>query len=128
MSESEGRPRNIGERLQGLSRTLAALGRTRLELLGVEIREEEFRLVQLLIQTAVFLFLSFMAMVILTFALVLAFLDHALYVLLGLFVVYLSGALWAARLMRRRFLNRTMPFEASVNELKKDLECLSPKN
>lgn len=124
------------ERSKGLFASLKALGdslisaiQTRLEILSVELQEEKWRLVELLVLTAAAIFFSVVAVVVLTITIVMLVGEEARpYVLLAFSVLYLMAAVISFRGIRDRLKNRPMPFAGTLAELKKDRECLKSRN
>jgi len=108
--------------VQRLIETLLAIAQNRLELASVELREEKTRAVSILIWAGLLIFLSFMAMIALTFLAVVAFWDQAVWVLAGFSAFYLIGGLVAWLSIKAKL--KTPPFPETINQLKKDREWL----
>jgi uncharacterized membrane protein YqjE len=114
-----------------LRRALSAgvgLVQTRLELFAVELQHEKWRVVDLLLRTALIIILG-----ILTLGLITATIAYLLWswsplgALLGLAVAYgvATGlVLWS---LQRSLKSGPKPFAGTLAELKKDRECLSDK-
>ncbi len=104
--------------------TTIATAHTRLELLALEAHQEKCRLIQALLIAAVLTALGVGAVTLLTIALVVLFWETgpvpALCIISGLFAM---GAVFALKLLRKR-MSDGPPFESTLNELKKDLQCL----
>jgi uncharacterized membrane protein YqjE len=97
---------------------------SRVELIVVELQEERDRALNILVWSGVLLFLIFMAIVAFTFCVVVALWQYAIWVGLGLGVIYLLGAAVAASVVRKRL---KQPFFAeTMSQLRKDREWLSP--
>lgn len=113
--------------LRNLAATAVGVLHTRLELLATEIEEERLRILRLVLWGCVaLLFLSF-GMLMLTFAVVVLFWDtHRLLAVIVLGIAYLAigGAL---AMMARRGVQRARLFAASIAELAKDRDKLTPK-
>lgn len=110
-----------------LATSLLGLVRTRAELFTVELQEEKLRAIRLLVWLCAALVLG-MSAVLVAFALAALFLWQT-FGYLGLGCLAL-GALLAAGVilwvLRRELLHGPQPFAATVNELRKDFECLQP--
>jgi uncharacterized membrane protein YqjE len=101
-----------------------ALLESRLELFGLELKEEKLQGLSLVITIAVAFLFLFLALIAGTFALIMVLPDHwrgwgllivtAVYGLIGL------AALWRAKWLIAR---RGPPFERTLSEVKKDLAC-----
>jgi len=101
------------------------VAQTRLELLSVELQEEKYRLVEVLILTFAVVVLALMALMVVSFALVVLFWDHGRMIVLVILVVAYTGAAVGVGLrLRRQLKSDRRPFRDSIDELKKDRECL----
>ena len=97
--------------------------RNRGELLLVEWQEEKARLIELLILGIGVLFLAIMASLMLTGTIIFLFRqEHRVYAAAGFTVLYLGGAVWAV--MTVKSLLKRQPFSETINQVKKDGECL----
>ena len=97
--------------------------RNRGELLLLEWQEEKARLTQLLLLTIGLLFLAIMAMMLLTATIIFFFPEHLrLYAAAGFAVLYLAASIWA--FLAIKSLIKHEPFSETLNEVKKDRECL----
>ncbi len=106
-----------------------ALAHNRLELVSVELQEEKHRFVELLLWAALAATGGVLALVTGTLAVILLFWDTAReLVLTGCAVFYLTLALGAFAMLRRRWIKSPPPFATSLNELQKDRACLHAKN
>jgi len=100
---------------------------TRLDLFSVEVREEVIRLIQILVLTSAALFCAGITLILITFTVIFAvWEDHVARVwAMSLFTLAYGAAggfaVWKARDM---LVNGGMPFSETVNQLKKDRECL----
>jgi len=104
-------------------RSVGDLVQTRLELFLIELREERFRVLDALVLMGLGAVCGLMVLVLLTFTLVLIFWDHRVIVLLILAVLYGLGAGAAFWTLRQRLRNWDA-FAATLEEMKKDRECL----
>jgi uncharacterized membrane protein YqjE len=115
-------------RLRRIGSTLLGVVQTRIELFGLELREEKLRLAESLIWAAGLFFFGQIALLLLTMALVLVFREHAVLVLLLFGFVYAGMAVGCGLALRQRLKNRPSPFSGTVEELKKDREWLTLNN
>jgi uncharacterized membrane protein YqjE len=120
-------PREGGERraglvgsLRALAATLVAIAHTRLELVGVELREEFARLGAVLLWGYLALFFGSVAMVLFTLALAVLWAEHRLIVLGVAAMLFLVLALLAARAAVAVARRKPRLFEASLTELEHD--------
>jgi uncharacterized membrane protein YqjE len=113
---------------KALLATLVGVVHTRLELLSTEVQEEVGRVALMLLWGAVALFFVFLAIAFFALLILIAFWDdHRLLVaalLAGLFLVLAGIAGFAAQ---KQIAAKPRPFEASLNELAKDREELTPR-
>lgn len=109
--------------VRSLFGNLVAIIQNRFELLTLELREEKERVVGIAIWGGVMAVCAFMALITLSFLLVVAFWDQAVWVLLGLTVAYLVTALIAYLMVRLRV--KEPLFGETINQLKKDREWLT---
>lgn len=99
---------------------------TRLELFSVELQQEKWRVVDLLLRTALIIILG-----ILTLGLVTATIAYLLWdwsplgVLLGLTTLYGVATFLVLLSIQRSIRSGPKPFAGTLTELKKDRECLS---
>jgi uncharacterized membrane protein YqjE len=113
-----------GKRL--LDNLLGAL-LTRLDLFSVEVREEVIRLIQLLILVSAALFCAGLTLILVTFTVIFGvWEDHQARVwAMSLFTAfYALLAVGSGLTVRQMLLKGGMPFSETVNQLKKDRECL----
>jgi uncharacterized membrane protein YqjE len=115
-------------RLRRIAGTLLGVLQTRIELFGLELREEKLRLAESLLWAVGFFFFGQVGLLLLTMALVLVFRDHAVLVLVLFGVVYAGMAIGCGLALRQRLKNRPSPFGGTVEELKKDREWLGLNN
>lgn len=102
-----------------------ALLSNRVELIGVELREEQHRVVRALIVLAAGLAIGFAGMLVALGGLALFLWTVAGYAgLAALAVVLIATSALILRALQRRILTEPPPFAATVGELRKDRECL----
>lgn len=101
-----------------------ALVQNRVELLAVEVRQEKCRLVEAIMLASAVVALGMMTLTLVTFLLVTLFWDNGrVAVLVILSLLYLLAALIAWRGLRAR-LKDASAFSGTLEEIKKDRECL----
>lgn len=114
--------------LRNLAATLVALLRTRFELLATEIEEERVRLLQLLFWTALALFFFALGIVLLVILYVAVFWDsYRITAIVALAGVFFAAGAGAAMAVRKRMQARPMLFSASLGELARDKDQLTPR-
>ncbi len=128
MSDGESRPGSISASLGSLLKTTVAAAHTRVELFAVELQEESIRLVELVILAGAVVALGGIAIGLITAVVVLCFSGIGRLIALGAFALfYLAGAAWAYRILSARLRSST-PFGGTLEEIRKDRECLQGKN
>jgi uncharacterized membrane protein YqjE len=101
----------------------------RVELLAVELQEEKIRLVRLLLWTGAALFAAFLAITVITIAVVFLVPDDKQPIaLIGFGVVYALVAVVIAVKLRGEIRNAPPPLADTLSELKKDLQSLRSRN
>ncbi len=105
-----------------LFQTALAIVANRIELVALEFQEEKARAFSLVAWGAFMVLAIFMVMISISFLLVVAFWDQALWVLLGLSLFYVGAVLVAAAMVRQRL--KAPLFSETINQLKKDREWL----
>ena len=118
----------IVQSLRNLAATLVALLRTRFELLATEIEEERVRLLELLLWAAVALFFFAVGIVLLVILFVAVFWDsYRITAIVTLAVIFLAAGVGAALGVRNRMQARPRLFSASLDELARDKDQLTPR-
>jgi uncharacterized membrane protein YqjE len=113
---------------KALLATLIGIVHTRLELLSTELQEEIGRVALLLLWGAVALFFVFLAIAFFALLILIAFWDqHRLLVAALLAASFLVLAMIAAFASWSQIAAKPRPFDASLGELAKDREQLTPK-
>ncbi len=113
---------------KSLLATLVGIVHTRLELLSTELQEEVGRVALMLLWGAVAMFFVFLAIASLGLLILIAFWDdHRLLVAALLAASFLILSLVAGFAARKQIAAKPRPFDASLNELAKDREELTPK-
>ncbi|TVO53407.1 phage holin family protein [Denitromonas halophila] len=114
--------------LQRLLASAAEVLRTRMEILSTELEEEGGRIRELLLLQQVALFFLGLGVLLATSFVLMAFWDDHRLVALGVFAaLYLSAGVGAAWFLRRKLKHHPRLFNASLSELRKDRERLSPR-
>ena|SRR5438876_5778734 len=127
MTESDHSAEGLFASARRLLDTGLAAAETRLELFSVELKEERFRLVELLLWTAAAVFFAVMSLTVLTFAVVFLFWESARGYVLGAFcLIYSTAAVWSFFRLKNKLKTGVIPFADSLSEIKKDRACLQP--
>jgi uncharacterized membrane protein YqjE len=115
--------------LRGLADGLLGSAHDRLELLTIELHEEKYRLVQIFIWISAIVFLAALALVFVSFALVVLLWESARLTVVGALAVAYVGGLIATVMGFRSYLKRQpKPFAGTLAELKNDRECIRSEN
>jgi uncharacterized membrane protein YqjE len=125
MAETEPTSGGLLSSVRRLVRILGATLQNRAELLALELQEERYRIVEILLLAGAAMVLALLSLMLFSGVIVFAFpAEYRLYIAAGLGVVYLvSGATLGMRIKR---LLREQPFTETVQQLKKDVECVTP--
>ena len=100
----------------------------RVELFGLELQEEKLRLVRLLLWSVAALFASFLAITVITIAVVMCFPQDKRTVAVSAFgVLYAIMAIVLGLKLRSEIKNAPPPLADTTAELKKDLDALRSK-
>lgn len=108
--------------LRRLRDTLFTSVENRLQIVELELREEKDRALALLISVIVIILAGLMALITFTFLAVVAFWEHAVWVLVGFAILYGGSGLGAVLVMRNKL--KTPPFPETINQIKKDREWI----
>lgn len=119
-------PRGMLHALRAIGPSIIGLLRTRLELFGIELAEEKERAAQLAVLGALALLFAGLALLMVN-VLVLALLwdSHRFVAIGGLIVVYGGLAFLCVARLQAAVAERPPMFEATLAELKADVEALS---
>lgn len=110
--------------LKSMIATLVAIGRTRAELLVVELEEEKLRLMSLWSKAIGAAFLLAVGVVMAVFCLALAFWEQRVLVF-GIFAaLFIGGGLFLIGSLKQQARQPSKMFRASLNELETDLAQL----
>ena len=101
--------------------TLLAIGRTRLELLGNDLKEEKLRAVRVLLLSQVLAFSLMVGTILAITLLVVVFWDNRVLLLSAFIVISLTSGGIAYAALRRALRTSHQPLAASVAELAEDL-------
>jgi uncharacterized membrane protein YqjE len=97
----------------------------RAELLAIELREENIRVVELFIWGLAACFLAMMFLIVGTFTVIYLFpQEYRVYPAIGFCLLYLVGAVLALLNLKALAKNASTPFSDSIGEIKKDAEWL----
>jgi uncharacterized membrane protein YqjE len=128
MSEPHAPEGGVFQTAQRLIRTLRAMAGNRIELFLLEVQEERIRIFDALFLLAAGLVCIMMALIMITFTVVIIFWDTHRLLVLGLLIAgYAVGALWALSRLRL-LLSRWQAFSATLGQIKKDSECFKEMN
>jgi uncharacterized membrane protein YqjE len=129
MEEREPSPPGFLDSLRGLGANLLGTAHDRIQLFTIELHEEKVRLLQLLIWIGAIGFSAVMAMTFLTVTVVYLFWETArLPVLIGFAVFYGATFTGIAFAFRRYLKRQPLPFDATLQELREDRECMRNEN
>ena len=118
----------IVQSLRNLAATLVAVFHTRFELLVTEIEEERVRLLELLLWAAAALFCLGVTVLLLVLLLIAVFWDtHRIAVIATLAAVFLAAGVAIAAGARNRMHARSRLFSASLDEIARDKDQLTPR-
>lgn len=118
----------IVQSLRNLAATLVAVFHTRVELLVTEIEEERARLLQLVVWAVGALFCLGVAVLLLVMLIIVAFWDsHRIAVIAVLAGVFIAAGIGMAAGARHRMHGRPRLFSASLDELARDKDQLTPR-
>lgn len=119
----------------GFFKNLSALGdsllgavQERVELASMELQEEKFRFVRLIIWISAAVFAGVMTLMFATLTIVYLLWDTARLAALGGFAAVYGGVLaWVIVMVRRQF-DQPKPFEATIDSLTEDRACIRNRN
>lgn len=119
----------FSDSLRALGDGLLAGARDRLELFTLELQEEKYRLVQMMIWISAIIFTAMMAVAFASLTLVYLFWDAARLAALGGLTVLYSGSLALIVIAFRRYLARQRrPFAATLEEIEGDRACIRKRS
>ena len=111
--------------LTALGDNLLGALQERLELVSIELAEEKYRLVRLIIWISAAVFAGGMTLSFATLTIVYLLWDTARLAALGGFTLLYGGVLvWVIVMLRRQFTHQPKPFEATIESLTEDRECI----
>ena len=110
-------------------RSLFAVGvgvlRNRVELFAVELHEEKYRLGEVLLLAGSALFLGLLSLILLTGVVLFLFPEaYRVYVAAVFGVIYLAASITLGLKTKQRL--QTPPFADTIDQIRKDSECLTP--
>lgn len=119
-------PGGILNSLRSVGPALIALARTRIELFGIELAEERGRAASLAFNGALALLFAGLALLMANILILAICWDtHRYQAIVGLMVAYAAGALYLVMRIRGALAARPAMFEATLAELKADLEAVN---
>ena len=125
MDDHASAPSGFIRNLTGLGDTLLGALQERIELISVEVQEEKYRLVRLIIWIAAAVFAGVMTLSFATLTLVYLFWDGSRLAALagatGIYAIVLIGVIVA---LRRQFAHQPRPFEATLGTITEDRACI----
>ncbi len=110
--------------LKNLLATVLSIGRTRAELLVVEIEEEKYRLIAMWAKAIGAAFLIALGVIMAVFSLALAFWEQRVLLFALFALLFFSGAAILVLALRKQLAEPSRLFRASLNELDTDLAQL----
>ena len=129
MDESESKSSGLFDSLRRLGDSVLSLAHRRLELASLELQEEKYRLIDLLLRTALLVVLGILTLVSATALVVVIFWEPspvaALVIITGLYAV---ATLMVALGLRAKFKTGAPPLSGTIAELKKDREWLRKRS
>jgi uncharacterized membrane protein YqjE len=115
--------------LRGLADGLLGSAHDRVELLTIELHEEKYRLIQTFIWISSIVFLAALALVFVSFALVVLLWDTArLAVITTLAAGYVIGLVAAVFGFKHHLQRQPKPFAGTLAELRNDRACIRAEN
>lgn len=115
--------------LRGLADGLIGSAHDRFELFTVELHEEKFRLIQSFIWISSIVFLAALAMVFVSFALVVLLWETArMAAIAGLAIAYVAGLIAAVVGFKNHLKRQPRPFSGTLAEFKHDRACIRSEN
>ena len=125
-AEGQGQSGGILNSLREIGPAIIALMRTRVELLGIELAEEKARAASMAILAGLAFVFGAMALLMINVLVLAVFWDGYRYqAIVGLLAAYGVGGLFCALRLKSRTASRPPMFEATIAELKADLEALN---
>jgi uncharacterized membrane protein YqjE len=99
--------------------------RNRVELFAVELHEEKYRLGEVFLLAGTALFLGLMSLILLTGVVLFLFSEaYRIYVAAVFGVFYLGAAISLSLKVKQRL--QAPPFSETIDQIRKDSECLTP--
>jgi uncharacterized membrane protein YqjE len=130
MSDVEQRPAGLWASASRLLHTFIQVVESRVELIALEWQEEKLRLVEILVLTSATVFLGGLSLVMVTITIVFVAWPNPQARAMALIVttlLYIAGAVAAARRLRRLLKDAELPFAESLGQLKKDRTWLDER-
>lgn len=117
---------SLRQKIAAWASTLLSILVTRVELFALEASEEKSELVKILVWVGAALFFAALALIVLTFLVILLFWQTEWrYWGFGLVILLYAGiSLYFARKLMRRLVYGPVPFQATLEELRKDWQLV----
>lgn len=129
MDDQESKSAGLFDSIRRLGDSALSMLHRRLELASIELQEEKYRLLDLLIRAAVLIVLGILTLVTATALVVVVFWDRSPVITLTIITAaYTLTTISVAMGLRDKVKTNPRPFADSVEELKKDREWLRDKN
>jgi len=114
---------------RGIAANLAAIAQSRLELFSIELQEEKYRLIQVLIWASAAIFCGAMAFVLINVTVVYLFWESARLTVLLVLTFFYTFSLGGIAFGLKRYIGKQpLPFADTIQEFKKDRECFRKRN
>lgn len=110
--------------LAGIGENLIVTLQERIELISVELQEEKYRVIRLLIWIGAAMFAGGMTLTFATLTVVYLFWETARLAVLAGFTVFYGSALAWVIIALRGAVAQPKPFQATINTLSEDRECI----
>lgn len=114
---------DLSRSLKEISGTGLELLQNRLELISLELQEEKYRIISLVIWTALALLFAMMAFILSTFTIVYLLEGQARTIALLCFSIFYVLAAVGSYVVIRVKIRKAVPFSQTMEEMKKDQEC-----
>jgi uncharacterized membrane protein YqjE len=98
---------------------------TKVELLSIELQEEKRRVLEILILASFAILFAILALIVVSFTIVVIFWEHRFEVLIGMSALYLIVSIFLFLRLQAKAKIGAKIFQTTVDELKKDSEWLN---
>jgi uncharacterized membrane protein YqjE len=129
MDENESRSAGMFDSLRRVGDSVLSLAHRRLELASIELQEEKYRFIDLLLRTAALIVLGILTLVSATALVVVIFWERSPVATLAIVTgLYALAVLLVALSLHAKLKNSPPPLSDTIAELKKDRQWLRDKN